>query len=95
MANKFKDANVPVVHGNKKETSSSVIDELKPQAPTKSYAEDLLASIEPENKEKKGKTCSFYLDDDVVKALDRVSKAKGVNKSKLLNTILKTVLIGE
>lgn len=41
----------------------------------------------------KGKTCAFYLDDEVNAALEKLAKQKKISKSKVLNTILRNVLI--
>ena len=55
---------------------------------------DILADLTPGEKPK-AKSYGFYLDDDVVKALDRLAKDKRSNRSKMLNTLLRKVLLGE
>ena len=55
---------------------------------------DIIADLAPEVKPK-AKSYGFYLDDDVVKALDRLAKAKRTNKSKMLNTLLRKLLLEE
>jgi hypothetical protein len=41
----------------------------------------------------KAKSYGFYLDDEVVEALEKLAKQKKISKSKVLNTILRNVLI--
>ena len=79
---------VPVVPAETKESE----EELKSaQAPQQS---DLLADLTLDVKPK-AKSYGFYLDDDVVKVLDRLAKEKRSNRSKMLNTLLRRVLLGE
>lgn len=40
------------------------------------------------------KTYSFYLEEDVNKALEKLAKQNKVNKSQLLNELLKNILLG-
>ncbi len=68
-------------------------DEEEPVAPAQ-QPNDILADLTPEVKPK-AKSYGFYLDDDVVKALDRLAKAKRSNRSKLLNTLLRKLLLEE
>ena len=41
----------------------------------------------------RGKSYGFYLDDEVVTALEKLAKQSKSNKSKVLNTLLRKVLI--
>ena len=41
----------------------------------------------------RGKSYGFYLDDEVVAALEKLAKQKKSSKSKVLNTILRNVLL--
>lgn len=41
----------------------------------------------------RGKSYGFYLDDEVVAALEKLAKQSKSNKSKVLNTLLRKVLI--
>ena len=43
----------------------------------------------------KGKSNSFYLDDEVVAALEKLAKQNKSSKSKVLNTLLRNLLIDE
>lgn len=52
--------------------------------------DDILAGLE---KTRKAKAHCFYLDDEVMEALDKLAKKNNTNISKTLNTILKAVLI--
>ena len=55
---------------------------------------DLIADLTMDVKPK-AKSYGFYLDDDVVKALDRLAKSKRSNRSKMLNTLLRKLLLEE
>lgn len=41
----------------------------------------------------KAKSCSFYLDEDVANELEKLAKANKSSKSKVLNTLLRNILI--
>ena len=41
----------------------------------------------------RGKTTGFYLDEEVIAALDKIAKKNKTNKSKVLNTLLRNLLI--
>ena len=55
---------------------------------------DILAELTMDVKPK-AKSYGFYLDDDVVKALDKLAKSKRSNRSKMLNTLLRKLLLEE
>lgn len=55
---------------------------------------DILDDIAPDVKPK-GKACNVYFDGDVVKELDRLAKSKRLSRSKMVNLILRKVLLGE
>ena len=61
--------------------------EEQPVAPTV----DLMAGIV--KKKPKAKAYTFYLDDEVVAALEKVAKQHKTNKSKALNTMLRNALL--
>ena len=44
-------------------------------------------------KKQRGKSYGFYLDDEVVAALEKLAKQKKSNKSKVLNTLLRNILL--
>lgn len=52
---------------------------------------NLLAGMEEQKP--KAKSYGFYLDDEVVAALEKLAKQKKSNKSKVLNTLLRNILI--
>lgn len=52
---------------------------------------DLMAGIV--KKKPKAKAYTFYLDDEVVAALEKVAKQHKTNKSKALNTMLRNALL--
>jgi hypothetical protein len=41
----------------------------------------------------RGKSYGFYLDEEVVDALEKLAKQKKISKSKVLNTILRNILL--
>jgi hypothetical protein len=53
--------------------------------------EDLLAGML--EKKPRGKSYGFYLDDEVVAALDKLARQNKSNKSKVLNTLLRNMLL--
>lgn len=73
------------------------VEEVKPSQP------EVKAPVEKEvvadifdgmiEQKPKAKSYGFYLDDEVVEALEKVAKQKKISKSKVLNTILRNVLI--
>ena len=81
----------------KNEEEKEVIqEEITSEEKTKVIAEDIPNTVldKFKIKEKKGKTqCSFYLDDDVVRAINKVSKGqpKGF-KSELANDVFRAAL---
>ncbi len=54
-------------------------------------AKDLLAGMIEQKP--KAKSYGFYLDDEVVAALEKLAKQSKSNKSKVLNTLLRKILI--
>ena len=44
-------------------------------------------------KKPKGKGTAFYLDEEVIAALDKLAKQNKSNKSKVLNTLLRNILL--
>lgn len=54
-------------------------------------AKDLLAGMM--EKKPKGKSYGFYLDDEVVAALDKLARQNKSSKSKVLNTLLRNMLL--
>ena len=54
-------------------------------------ANDLFAGLVDEKP--RGKTVGFYLDEDVIAALEKVAKQKKTNKSKVVNTLLRNLLL--
>ena len=99
MSNRFK-ANHDAVDFTDPSALTAVPAEVKaPQNKDEETAapiqqSDILADLAPEVKPK-AKSYGFYLDDDVVKALDRLAKAKRSNRSKMLNTLLRKLLLEE
>lgn len=53
--------------------------------------ENLLAGML--EKKPRGKSYGFYLDDEVVAALDKLARQNKSNKSKVLNTLLRNMLL--
>ena len=95
MANRFK-TNHDVVDFTDPAALTAVpaTVEKTEEAPQEVQKNDILADLMPGEKPK-AKSYGFYLDDDVVKALDRLAKDKRSNRSKMLNTLLRKVLLGE
>ena len=95
MSNRFK-SNHDVVDFTDPVALTAVPAEIKTNEaiPPASQPNDILADLAPEVKPK-AKSYGFYLDDDVVKALDQLAKEKKSNRSKMLNTLLRKVLLGE
>ena len=54
-------------------------------------ANDLFAGLV--NEKPKGKTTGFYLDEEVIAALEKIAKKNKTTKSKVLNTLLRNLLI--
>lgn len=52
---------------------------------------DPFAGLKEEKK--RGKSYTFYLDDEVVAALEKLAKQKKINKSKALNTLMRNILL--
>ena len=80
----------------KQEVIAPVVEE-KPVEPVKeneiieTKAKDLLAGMI--EKKPKAKGYGFYLDDEVVAALEKLAKQSKSNKSKVLNTLLRKILL--
>lgn len=71
------------------------VQQEEPETETKPVqTNDLLAELTMDVKPK-AKSYGFYLDDDVVKALDKLAKSKRSNRSKMLNTLLRKILLEE
>ena len=69
------------------EEKAPVVAEVSPAPAT----EDILAGMLEQKR--KSKSYAFYLDEDVVNALDQLAKQKKSNKSKVLNTLLRNLLL--
>jgi hypothetical protein len=54
--------------------------------------DEILSNIQ---EDPKGKTCTFYLSPEVVSVLTSTAKKKKISNSKLVDSILKQVLLGE
>jgi len=54
--------------------------------------DNILSTI---NKEPQGKNYAFHLSYKVGEAVDKIAKQKGISKSKLVDNILKQVLLNE
>ena len=86
----------PKVEEKKQEVVAPVKEET-PVEPTKEVeiietkANDLFAGLVDEKP--RGKTVGFYLDEDVIAALEKVAKQKKANKSKVVNTLLRNLLL--
>lgn len=63
----------------------------EPEEPPVAPKMDLMAGIV--KKKPKAKAYTFYLDDEVVAALEKVAKQHKTNKSKALNTMLRNALL--
>lgn len=85
MANPFKTAE------NRAKPNVKPV-ESEPVA-SKPVADDLLAGMI--EKKPAAKSYGFYLDSEVVDALDALAKQNGSNKSKVLNTLLRNLLLKE
>ena len=84
---------MPIVMQEIKEEKVNQQEEKAPVAPVieKEPAVDLFEGMEEQKP--KAKSYGFYLDDEVVAALDKLAKQKKISKSKVLNTILRNALI--
>ena len=73
------------------------VKEEKPVEPVKEVeiietkASNLFAGLVEEKP--RGKTTGFYLDEEVIAALDKIAKKNKTNKSKVLNTLLRNLLL--
>ena len=91
---------VPVVHGPV-EAEKPVEPVKKPVAKTEKIEEekpvalksDLLAGLMQDKAKPKAKSYGFYLDDEVVDALEKLAKQNKSSKSKVLNTLLRSILL--
>lgn len=76
--------------------AESFVEEKKAEEPEKENSiidtnvDPLAGLIE---KKQRGKSYGFYLDDEVVAALEKLAKQKKSNKSKVLNTLLRNILL--
>ena len=86
----------PKIEEKKQEVVAPVKEE-KPVEPVKEVeiietkANNLFAGLEDDKP--RGKTVGFYLDEDVIAAIDKIAKKTKSNKSKVLNTLLRNLLI--
>ena len=55
--------------------------------------ENLLAGLMQEKAKPMAKSYGFYLDEEVVAALEKLAKQNKSNKSKVLNTLLRSILL--
>ena len=80
----------------KQEVIAPVV-EGKPVEPVKenviieTSAKDLLVGMM--EKKPRGKGTAFYLDEEVIAALEKLAKQSKSNKSKVLNTLLRNILL--
>ena len=98
MANPYKKAEsakkTPPVSRQETVVRQEVVEEKEPvkaevsPAPAK---DDILAGIR--ETKPKSKSYAFYLDEEVVDALDQLAKQNKSNKSKVLNTLLRNLLL--
>ena len=65
----------------------------EPEIVEKPAAENLLAGMK--DKKPKAKSYGFYLEDDVVEALERLAAQNDSSKSKVLNTLLRNLLLNK
>ena len=96
MANPYKKAETvkkkPPV--SRQEPVQEVVEVNEPETVEVSPApvkEDILAGIR--EMKPKSKSYAFYLDEEVVDALDQLAKQNKSNKSKVLNTLLRNLLL--
>ena len=77
------------------ETSASTPVETTPQVAPVEVApkaeKDLFAGLTEERP--RGKSYGFYLDEEVVEALEKLARQKKLSKSKVLNSILRNALL--
>lgn len=65
--------------------------EPEKEVPEISIKDSLLAGMKEQKP--RGKSYGFYLDDEVVAALEKLAKQSKSNKSKVLNTLLRKILL--
>ena len=101
---KKQEVNVPEVQQpvelkieEKKQEDVAPVKEEKPVAPVKEVqiietkASNLFAGLVEEKP--KGKTTGFYLDEEVIAAIEKIAKKNKTTKSKVLNTLLRNLLL--
>ena len=90
MANPFKNT-------ENKAKGNPILEKLdlhdEPAVVEKPAAENLLAGMK--EKKPKAKSYGFYLEDDVVEALENLAAQNESSKSKVLNTLLRNLLLNE
>ena len=91
-----KEENTPVVEEPKKiEVVAPVVEEPVKESEKEvvevSIKDSLLAGMKEQKP--RGKSYGFYLDDEVVAALEKLAKQSKSNKSKVLNTLLRKILL--
>ncbi len=92
MANPFKEQQrraTPNVRAVEPTVQEEPVQEEQPVVKN----DDLLAGLKP--KKPVAKTYGFYLDDDVVAAIDKLAKQTHTSKSKVLNTLLRNALLNK
>lgn len=109
MANMFEQADRELVAANvkpaepvktKKETQEKKKQEPKTAEPktaetrkeNKSFSADALLAKKMKER-RKAKSYGFYLDQDVVDALEELAEKNGTNTSNALNTLLRAILL--
>ena len=74
-----------------KEQETVILQADKPAVAEMPEKENLLAGMV--EKKARGKGYGFYLDDEVVAALDKLARQNKTSKSKVLNTLLRNMLL--
>lgn len=100
MANPYKKAEQaqkkapgarPVIDQADKKEETPIVLEPEKEVAEISIKDSLLAGMKEQKP--RGKSYGFYLDDEVVAALEKLAKQSKSNKSKVLNTLLRKILI--
>ena len=91
--NPFRAARQKVDGNEKPEKPEEIKTPVAPEQEPKSEIPqgDILAGLK--SKKPMAKTYGFYLDDDVVVAIEKIAKQTRTSKSKVLNTILRNTLL--
>ena len=92
MSNRFKQSIDNLRNKPDKSVGINEENEAKAESVSNNTVLDNILSTIP--KESQGKNYAFYLSNEIGEAVAKVAKQKGISKSKLVENILKQVLLG-